>query len=199
MTTSASQTIALPEGIDLPQGFTTTHVRGEFHGGVPVTVTRFQTAVGEPNHGGEHVTTVIGADDGVMYGYTRQLVTRGTEQLPDDEAARRVAFDFLEWVAPEHVGGLSLCWIARHDEEVADADGAAGVVAGIKVKTRHESGLYTWVIVGEGEQVITYERDVAWDTDHARRQTGMWLHDRWIIARDTHGAELEAPAAPLTA
>lgn len=180
--------------LTVPKTFTQVTARQEHHDAHPVTVTRAQA--GEPGYGGEHVTTVID-DDGTLYGYTRQTAGFPADAMPDREEAEQTAFAFLNSIDPEFAAGLTVQWIDQHDETIAGADGAPVTVSGMKVKTRHDSGLYTWVIVGAEGQIITYERDVAWDTGHARRQTAMWLHDAWITARDTGGAELGGMHAPL--
>ncbi len=176
--------------------FTEVSVRHEHHDTHPVTVTRAQRR-GECGYGRAHVTTVIGAD-GIVYGYTRQTEGFPAGSVPTAQEAERTAGEFLRRIDPAFAAGLTVQWIDRHDEAITGADGAPPVqVCGRKVKTRHNSGRYTWVIVGAGNVILTYERDVTWDADHSRRQTAMWLHDRWITARDGGGAELGRPDAPL--
>lgn len=70
-------------------------------------------------------------------------------------------------------------------------------ITGMKVKGRQLStGLYAWVIVGPDEQVITFERGIAWDSSQHRRLTQMWLHDAWIAARDGFAPQPGPLAAP---
>jgi hypothetical protein len=182
----------------VPDGFEHVTVREETHDGVPVTVERVQ---GEAalRYGAEHATAVIGSDDGILYGYTRQVATSDTSALPSEDEATQIASDFLEAIDPDHAAGLTLQWVERHDETVTDANGTEHSVAGMKVKNYHDNGRYTWVIVGEGGQIITYERDVSWDNSQARRTTAMWLHDAWVTAHDGNGQEPTAPAAPADA
>lgn len=187
---------ALPVGLTIPDGFVHQHVRHELHEDIPVTVTRYQAAP-ELNYGGEHVTTVIGTDNGILYGYTRQLATRDESALPDTETARTIAFDLLKTVDTDYMAGLRELWIDRHDEQITTTGGQPATVAGIKVKTGHDNGLYAWVIVGEHGQVLTYERDIAWISAEARRHTHMWLHDEWITAHDAGSPELDPPLAHL--
>ncbi|WP_312976656.1 hypothetical protein [Corynebacterium sp.] len=187
---------SLPTGLIIPEGFDYQHVRQEMHEKIPVTVTRYQAAP-DLNYGGEHVTTVIGRDNNILYGYTRQTPTRDESALPDATTARTTAFEFLTELDADYASRLRELWVDRHDEHVTALDGRPATVAGIKVKTGHESGLYAWVIIGEHEQVVTYERDIAWISAEARRHTHMWLHDRWITAHDAGGPELEPPLAHL--
>lgn len=198
----ASDTPLLVDGQDVglskPLGFTSISIREESHGGRPVVVERTQSGYGL-EYGREHVTTVTGADDGILYGYTRQVPTTDIDRVPGTDAATRIAYDFLERVAPEYSRGLTHQWSDRHDETVRDADGTDRTVTGIKVKNYHSDGSYTWVIVGENGQIITYERGVSWDTVQGRRETSMWLHDTWITTRNEGGQELPAPNARLDA
>ena len=181
--------------LTVPAAFTQVAIRYEHQDGRPVVVTRSQ--VGASGYGGEHVTTVIGKDDGTIYGYTRQTADFSADALPSREEAEQAAFRLLNSIDPAFAQGLATQWIDRHDETVADANGAPAIVSGMKVKTRHTSGLYTWVIVGADNKIVTYERDVAWNTEHSRRQTAMWLHDAWVTSRDRGGAELGGMNAPL--
>ncbi|MEV7973317.1 hypothetical protein [Cellulomonas sp. NPDC089187] len=184
----------IPHLVPLPEGFTHLFVRKELHERIPVLVTRYQRTP-DLVYGIEHVTTVVGAEDDRLYGYTRHVATADDSRLPSPEEARRIAFDVLERIDADHSAGLEVLWVRRHDERLADS---AATVAGIKVKTVHPNGLYTWVIVGEGGQVITYERDVAWIGSESRRHTHMWLHDHWVAAHDAGGPEFDAPLARLT-
>lgn len=181
--------------LEIPDAFVESSIRHEHHDGVPVTVTRFQPHPA-PTCGGEHVT-VVTADDGTVYGYTRQICEYSSPELPTRDEAERIAFDFLRSIDPAYAAGLTVQWIEPHDETIAGADGERLIITGMKVKTRHESGLYTWVIVGAGGGVVTYERDIAWNSDHSRRETAMWLHDVWVVARDSDGAEIGGVYAPI--
>ncbi|GAA1628465.1 hypothetical protein [Leucobacter chromiireducens] len=181
--------------LTIPDTYEQVTTRDEHHDGHPVTVTRAQ-ANGELNYGGEHVTTVVG-EDGTIYGYTRQAAAFTADAMPSSEEAERVALEFLNSIDPGFASGLTVQWIDQHDETITGADGTPVTVTGMKVKTRHASGLYTWVIVGANNEIVTYERDITWNSDHSHRQTAMWLHDAWITARDNGGAELGGLNAPL--
>ncbi|NLA54988.1 MAG: hypothetical protein GX859_01615 [Corynebacterium humireducens] len=119
--------------------------------------------------------------------------------MPTPRDAEQVAREFLRDLDPDLAAGLTVQWIDRHDETITTATGERETVSGMKVKTRHSSGLYTWVIVGTGNRIITYERDIEWNSSHSRRNTAMWLHDAWVTARDAGGPELGGLHAPLDA
>ncbi|AJE32945.1 hypothetical protein B842_05470 [Corynebacterium humireducens NBRC 106098 = DSM 45392] len=187
----------LHPALSIPGNFTGTTIRHEKQSGLPVTVTRHHPA-GDVGYGGAHVTVVHGDDD-TLYGYTRQTVGFTADAMPTPRDAEQVAREFLRDLDPDLAAGLAVQWIDRHDETITTATGERETVSGMKVKTRHSSGLYTWVIVGTGNRIITYERDIEWNSSHSRRNTAMWLHDAWVTARDAGGPELGGLHAPLDA
>lgn len=188
---------SIHHALTVPEHFTETTVRQEKQADRPVTVVRHHPHR-DPGYGGEHVTFVHGAD-GTVHGYTCQTDGFPPADLPTSREAERVAFAFLRDLDPDFAHGLTVKWIDRHDETITTATGESRTVSGMKVKTRHSSGLYTWVIVGAGDRIITYERDIRWSSGRSRRSTAMWLHDAWITARDTGGPELGGFHAPLNA
>jgi hypothetical protein len=180
-------------GLAVPDGWRPVQVRRAKHEERAVTVVRYEQGA-RRTLGGEHVTTVVDGK-GVLLGYTRMTRDAATSSPPSDQAAEKAAFAWMKRFVPEHSEGLSVQWVDRHDEEVRDQSGAAHTVTGAKVKSRHGNGLYTWVIVdGEGE-VVTYERDIRWDGLRGRRATQMWLHDKWIAAREGTGPQPASPYA----
>lgn len=137
--------------------------------------------------GGEHYSVVV-TEQGRLLGTTwfNQALVAG--ELPDEDEAYRIALEYLECHASDLLPGLSLQWIQPHDElfVVGNASGGKRVctLTGMKVKCRNRTdGRYFWVIVGVNGQVVTFERDVVWDTPRARRQTEKWLHDEWLATR----------------
>ncbi|HCM96065.1 hypothetical protein [Glutamicibacter arilaitensis] len=142
----------------IPETFTEVTTRQEHQGTTPVTVTRHHPGT-DPKYGGEHVTTVFG-DDRILYGYTRQISGFEPDAIPTTGEAHHTAFEFLRSIDSGFTEGLTVQWIDRHDETIRGEDEAPTLVSGMKVKTRHSLGLYTWVIVGAGNQIVTYERDI---------------------------------------
>lgn len=139
--------------------------------------------------GGEHVSYVVDAETARLLGVTRMEARFADGELPDRETARTVAEGFLADAAPDLHGTLDVLWIEPHDETIT-ADGREVVVTGMKVKCRDPSGTYAWVVVGPGNAVVTFERDVVWNDDMSRRATEQWLHDDWL-ARRGDGTGLE--------
>ncbi|MBO3734985.1 hypothetical protein [Glycomyces niveus] len=178
-------------GLSVPSTWDIVDVREGDHDGLPVTVVRRQ-----PDGyrlGGPHAT-VVADRDGRLLGYTC-LRANDPADLLDRAESRRAAFDLIRRAAGAYADDLAVQWIKRHDETVAEADGSVRAVTGMKVKTRHADGRYTWAVVGPGGTVLTYERGISWDAARARRGTPMWLHDKWIAAHDGLGPQPEPPYA----
>jgi hypothetical protein len=181
-------------GLRVPGGWEIVRVREERHDDREVTVIRHQ-----PDGyrlGGPHTSVVVDAD-GTLLGFTR-LEGGSDGPLPTARRAEEIALRFLRQVAPGHAEGLSVNWVAQHDETVTRPDGATETISGIKVKMHHNNGLYTWVIVGPDETVLTYERDITWDSGRGRRGTQMWLHDSWVAAHEGTGPQPGSPYALAT-
>jgi hypothetical protein len=178
-------------GLEIPADWDIVDVREERHDDRRVTVIRHQP--GEHLLGAEHASVVID-EHGTILGFTR-LQAGEHDGLLDDGEAESIALAFVERVAPDFADGAEVAWVDRHDEIVTDASGAEQTVSGMKVKMHHENGLYGWVIVGSDGQVITFERDITWDSGEGRRGTQMWLHDSWIAAYEGAGPQPDAPYA----
>lgn len=76
---------------------------------------------------------------------------------------------------------LKNLWVDRHDEEISINNGEKTIIAGMKYKCYRSPGNdYAWVIVGFDGSVITFERNIKWNTSEHKRITGKWLHDNWL-------------------
>lgn len=159
---------------------------------------RFEPEGSETTHlGGEHYSAVV-TPEGNIKG-TTLLQARLSEELaevelPSEERAKEVALGRLHEVAPDLLDSIEVRWIAGHGEKlVITYDDVAGglevEITGLKVKCQNTADQsYFWVIVGSGEEVITFERDIVWDSAGSRRQSEMWLHDLWL-AQHLQGLE----------
>jgi hypothetical protein len=144
--------------------------------------------------GGEHYSALV-TPTGTLKGETRMDARLSEERsqatLPGEEDARAVAWRYLAEHAPDLTTSGEVYWVAPHAEKLlltsdAVAGGLSVTVTGIKVKCRNTADRrWFWVIVGPGGQVITFERDVVWNTSLGMRRTEMWLHDLWLIHRGT--------------
>ncbi|MER6912528.1 hypothetical protein ABT354_12735 [Streptomyces sp. NPDC000594] len=180
-------------GLSIPDGWKPVQVRAEKHENNDVTVVRYEKGA-ERTIGGEHITTVVDGE-GTLLGYTRNTLDAAKSTVPEEDTAEKAAFDWMGRFVPEHSKGLSVQWVAKHDEEVHDASGKKHIISGAKVKSHHDNGLYTWVIVDQDGEVLSYERDIRWDGSEGRRATQMWLHDKWIEAHEGTGPQQAAPYA----
>lgn len=145
----------------------------------PVLVFRHERADGRNvGLGGEHVSFVVETEMIRLMGVTRMEARFADGDFPERGTARDIADEFIAQAAPDLHGTLDVLWIEPHDETIT-ADGHEVVISGMKVKCRDPTGTYAWVIVGPESEVITFERDIIWNSDMSKRQTEQWLHDDW--------------------
>jgi hypothetical protein len=145
----------------------------------PVRVFRHERADGRnASLGGEHVSFVVDPETMRLLGVTRMETRFADGDLPDRGTAQDIADEFIAEAAPDLHGTLDVLWTEPHDETIT-TDGHEVVISGMKVKCRDPTGTYAWVIVGPENEVITFERDIIWNSDMSRRQTEQWLHDDW--------------------
>lgn len=179
-------------GLSAPPEWDVVNVRAERHDDTPVTIVRYQDdgcRLGAPQ------SSVVFDAEGTVLGFTRLAEPADGAKPPGDGESEEIALEFLDRVAPRYAEGLSVEWADRHDEIVTSAGGDAVTVSGTKVKMHHDNGRYSWVVVGANGEILTYERDITWDSEQGRRGTQMWLHDSWIAARDGVGEQPGAPYA----
>lgn len=168
-----------------PAGYVPRGVALRMHGGCDIWHFRYEKALGENcGLGGEHFSFTVDALSGEIVGTTWMDDRFSTHSVPSEDEALAGAQMFLCRVAPGLKERLSVLWVDRHDETIV-AGGSEAAVAGTKVKMRRESeGDYAWVIVGrasDGEpEVITFERDIVWDSGKGHRATEFWLSDDYL-------------------
>ncbi|MEM8534639.1 MAG: hypothetical protein AAGF95_27600 [Chloroflexota bacterium] len=169
--------------ISLPDGYEQVDERFATQDEVAVCIKRHERTDGRNRGlGGEHVTTVTDTQTGQLKGITWMDTSFVDRPLANREEAQQVAETFLANVAPDLTGTLTILWIEPHDETLM-ADDKTTIVTCMKVKCRQASGNYAWVIVGSEERVMTFERDIVWNTDMSVRTTEKWLHDSWLAAQ----------------
>lgn len=172
----------------LPFGFAPVGSAEVLVDGRPAVLTRAQPAgQTQPQLGGEHVSSVEAGDR--LLGYARMTVDMAKGPLPSKERAHEIALQFLQSHAPDLRAAHQLHWIAPHEETIT-LDGQRLVLTGMKVKMRstEPDKLWFWVIVGPGEEVMVFERDIFWISLPGRRRTEKWLHDAWLA--DHGGAQI---------
>lgn len=169
--------------ISVPTGYKKVSERQESQDGVAVDVVRYERADGHNRGlGGEHFTIVKEAQTDRLKGVTWMDASLADVPLPSQNEAQQVAEAFLASAAPDLVETLTILWIAAHDETL-QANGEVVMVTGMKVKCRQQSGTYAWVIVSSEGRVMTFERDIVWNSDMSKRMTEKWLHDSWLKER----------------
>lgn len=153
--------------------------------GVPAWHLRYQRRDGSnADLGGEHYSMVL-SQGGHLLGKTWFNAELCGGVLPTAAQAQRIAYSYLEQHAPDLLPGMALQWVQQHEEtlHIGQAGGARQTrsLTGMKVKCLNQAdGRYFWVIVGPGGVVLTFERNIVWDTARGQRQTEKWLHDSWL-------------------
>lgn len=158
--------------------------------GEPVWHLRYEPAgaAGDrPNLGGAHYSAVV-TPEGTLKGVTWLDRRFAAGALPTPERAREVAQGYLRAVAPDLLDRMEVRWVRPHEERIRVTDATAGTreasVTGMKVKCRNGADKrFFWVIVGPGETVLTFERDIVWNSLRQKRETEQWLHDAWLADR----------------
>lgn len=171
------------EALPFPPGYREVGAGEVAIDGGKARLVRYERADGRNSGlGGEHFSTVTDPS-GKLKGFTRMDLSLREGELPGEEEAQSIAMRFLGTHAPDLLPGLRISFIAPHEETV-ESDGRPVTLTGMKVKMRNTAdGRWFWVIVGSDREVMVFERDIVWANLQGRRQTEMWLHDRWLEER----------------
>lgn len=171
-----------------PAGFEFASERKVSADGIPATLVRhIRRDRRNAHHGGERFS-VVTSENGALLGVARMDLDLSGGPLPSRERAAAVALAFLEAWAPDLPPVMDVKWIEPHDEIILSAEGQR-TLTGMKVKCFNTAdGRWFWVIVGTGDEVIAFERDIVWLMDEGRRQTEKWLHDSWVAEQDARRA-----------
>ena len=170
--------------ITAPQTHRQTTKRTVSVDGAPSTLTRYERRDGRNTGlGGEHFSTLIGAD-GRLKGFAYLTLDGAGKPLPSRERSEQIARAFLREFAPDLLPSMRISSIAPHTESIrvrrAGGDTAAQLT-GMRVKARNTSdGSWFWVTIGADETPILFERDLQWSNIRMRRTTEEWLYDRWL-------------------
>ena len=165
--------------VTIPEGYLFHSVNKVQTDGVPAYLFRFNKPENnEPN--GEHFSFIISEKEKVILGYTHMDKKYNNLKMISKSEAERIAIKFLSNIDKSLANDLKNLWTERHDEEII-VNGKKLVIAGMKYKCYRASQKdYVWVIIGYDGSVITFERDIKWNTITHKRITQKWLHDSWI-------------------
>lgn len=131
---------------------------------------------------GEHFSFLVSKVEKKILGFTNMSKMYNNLNMLSREDTEDVAKKFLIKNDKKLADELENLWIERHDEQIFIDGGKATTIAGMKYKCYHSSkDEYAWVIVGYDGSIVTFERDIKWNTEEHRRITEKWIHDSWVL------------------
>lgn len=131
------------------------------------------------NIGGEYFSFLISEDKEIL-GFTNMDKKYATAKMLSKSETQRIAKEFLLKTDKLLATDLKNLWIEKHDEEIL-INGQKMILSGMKYKCYRSSQKdYAWVIVGFDGSIMTFERNIRWNTIAHKRITEKWLHDSWL-------------------
>ena len=131
------------------------------------------------NIGGEYFSFLISEDKEIL-GFTNMDKKYATAKMLSKSETQRIAKEFLLKTDKLLATDLKNLWIEKHDEEIL-INGQKMILSGMKYKCYRSSQKdYAWVIVGFDGSIMTFERNIRWNTIAHKRITEKWLHDNWL-------------------
>lgn len=129
--------------------------------------------------GGEYFSFLISENKQIL-GFTNMDKKYANTKMLSKSETEKIAKEFLLRTDKSLANDLKNLWIERHDEEII-VNGQKIVLAGMKYKCYRSSQKdYAWVIIGFDGSVMTFERNIKWNTIAHKRITEKWLHDSWL-------------------
>lgn len=156
----------------------------------------------------EHISLLFDEINNTLYGYMNLINNPLNNDFVDHQVALNQAINFLR---KNHImssqnelpiltikkkgmpgskivfkdfslsNNFELHWIGRHIETIA-VKGKMVEISGMKVKLYNcSSNLWTWVIIDAQGNVIAFEYNIFWNFSKGKRETQLWLHDKWLI------------------
>lgn len=174
--------------IDFPSDFELVHCKLVNHDDTPVYWLRF-IKMGEKNRMGlEHFSITIDPEKEKLMGIMWLDKKLDSDCYITEDGAKDVAMNFLKKNAPDLYDSIEIRWIRPtrkepenppHDEGFILKDKT--IITGMRVKMwANDTQKYSWVIVNEQGKVISFERDIVWNSEMHCRTTERWLHDQWL-------------------
>lgn len=178
--------------IDIPGGYLLAQYERVNHDELPVYRLRFTKDGADNGLGGEHFSVTIDAENQKLMGVMYLDKTLLSDDYVTENEAKDIALNFLDKKAADLLDTIEVRWIRPtckvplappHDEGFSLNDG--NVITGMRVKMwANDTRKYVWVIVASNGEVISFERDIVWDTDQHCRITEKWLHDDWLTKQN---------------
>lgn len=167
--------------IEIPNEFHFYTVSQVISNGVEAYLFRYQK---DANKGfnREHFSFLVSKNDRQILGFTNMNKKYNDLNMISRKETEKIAKELLVKIDKSLADDLENLWIERHDEQIFDENGKAITISGMKFKCyRSVKDDYAWIIVGFDGSIVTFERNVKWNTQEHRRITEKWLHDSWII------------------
>ncbi|WP_430614241.1 hypothetical protein [Flavobacterium sp. JP2137] len=131
---------------------------------------------------GEHFSFLVSKKQPFrILGFTRMDSKYLNKPQLSEGETRTIAVDFLRRVDSNLADNVEHLWTDKHGEPL-EMGGEAEQLVGMKYKCFRKSARdYAWVIVGFDGSIVTFERDIIWDSGRKKRQTKQWLSDSWQL------------------
>ncbi len=166
------------------------------HDKIPIYRLRFVKNITHNIYGAEHFSITMDAKNYRLMGLMFLDKSLISDKYVNEEQAKSIAFQFIEKHAPDLIDTVEVRWVRPtrtvalhppHDEGFKLKDGSA--ITGMRVKIWvNSTQTYAWVIIGASGDVISFERDIVWDSKNMCRSTEKWLHDDWIQSNNLNYA-----------
>ena len=129
----------------------------------------------------EHFSFIVAKKSLKILGFTLMDKKYSRLKMLSKKETETIARNFLKNIDSSLNDELENLWIERHDEKIIVDGNEKITIAGMKYKCFCPSkNDYAWIIVGFDGTIITYERDIKWNSKEQKRITNKWLHDNWI-------------------
>jgi len=129
----------------------------------------------------EHFSFIVAEKSLKVLGFTLMDKKYSHLKMLSKKETEIIARDFFKNIDSSLNDELKNLWIEKHNEQIIVGGNEKITITGMKYKCfRPLKNDYAWVIVGFDGTIITYERDIKWNSKEHKRITNKWLHDNWI-------------------
>lgn len=177
----------------IPDGYALACQRKVIQDARPLLLLRHERSDGRNTGlGGEHFSVLINLEEERLDG-VHHMDRRYSNAVPEEQVALQRAREFLAAAAPDLAKRAEERWVKPlrkepleppHDSGFAFVEcetGGSRTAIGVRVKMFDATtGTWAWVVVGHDGGIVSFERDISWDSQRKRRMTEQWLHDPWV-------------------